>query len=48
MAAGSMYFQCLKKLASHCTCSDQAWPNVEATWPPWYLMTMSIKETTFV
>ena len=48
MAASYMHFQCLKKLASHCTCSDEAWPNVEAIWPPWYLMNTSIKETTFI
>ena len=33
-------------LAGHCTCSDQAWPDVEAT-HNWYLMTASIKETTY-
>ena len=33
-------------LAGHCTCSDQAWRDVEAT-HNWYLMTASIKETTY-
>ena len=32
---------------NHCTCSDQAWPDVEAT-HKWYSMTVSMKERTFV
>ena len=32
--------------AGHCTCSDQALLDVEAT-HNWYLMTASIKETTY-
>ena len=32
---------------NHCACSDEAWPDVEAT-HKWYSMTVSMKERTFV